>query len=105
LIFNNISRKTKNSGWSLADFSTRNLVETSESSGPRNIPSSNSVPIDFWKLLISDEMFRDVCLFTNDYAEKWKDAPDHEIHNDSNISPLLETSSKKAEVAFEMESN
>jgi hypothetical protein len=38
----NISRKTKNAGWSLADFSTRNLVETSELSGPRNIPSNNS---------------------------------------------------------------
>jgi hypothetical protein len=82
----NITQKTQQLGWSVSDLSNPAFTETSESPGPRRIPEDAKSPIDFWKLLISDDMLGKICAYTNDYAEEWKYAADEDIYDNENPS-------------------
>ncbi len=56
----NVSEKTKKSGWNAIGYSRQNIRFSSEIPGPKNISNHLTSPIDFWKLLITEEMLNDV---------------------------------------------
>jgi hypothetical protein len=88
-----LSRKTRDAGWSVSDFSKDEFPETSEAAGPKNIGSNINTPIEFWRLLIPEAMLDDLCRYTNDYAIEWNNATPDEIHSSSN--PLRNKFKKK----------
>jgi hypothetical protein len=56
--------------------------------GPTNIPEGTSTPLQFWNLLITIEMIRNIVEWTNSYAKKWKDATPDQIFDSGNpLSP------------------
>ncbi len=80
-----LSEKTKSDGWNTVDyFQPQNIRFSSETPGPKNISENLKSPIEFWKLLITEEMLQDICKFSNNYAEEWKNADEDEIFNLSN---------------------